>query len=181
MVKLNKIYTRSGDTGTTGLADATRRPKHDPRIACIGAIDEANAALGLARQTNGDLDDLLARLQNELFDLGADLATPITEKNALRITPEAVARLEADIDRLNADLPPLESFILPGGTGGFLHLARATIRRAERDLAAAIEAEGADAFGNAVQPYINRVSDLLFVAARVVGGDTHTLWKPGGE
>ena len=144
MVTLNKIYTRTGDDGTTALADGSRRVKYDLRIESYGAVDEANAAIGLARlHTKGTtLDDILARLQNDLFDLGADLATPNTEEDknssfqALRILPEQVTRIEQEIDLLNADLTPLTSFVLPGGepAAAFLHLARTIIRRAERNL-----------------------------------------------
>ena len=185
MVKLNKIYTRTGDDGTTMLADGSKRPKHDPRIACYGAVDEANAAIGLARLHTADdaeMDALLARLQNDLFDLGADLATPETEQfAALRVTAAQVERLENEIDRLNADLAPLDSFILPGGTAAaaHLHLARTIIRRAERHLSAATEA--GDSFSAVARQYINRASDLLFVAARCANrnGAADILWVPG--
>ena len=187
MVKLNKIYTRSGDDGSTALADGSRRPKHDARISCYGAVDEANAALGLARLhtgDNADLDALLARLQNDLFDLGADLATPETDKfEALRITAKQVDRLEKEIDTLNADLPPLDSFVLPGGApaAAHLHLARTLIRRAERLLSAA--AEQGDSFNEAARQFINRASDLLFVAARAANknGADDVLWQPGAN
>ena len=187
MVKLNKIYTRTGDNGSTALADGSRRPKHDARIACYGAVDEANAALGLARlhtKDNTALDALLARLQNDLFDLGADLATPDTDKfDALRITAKQVDRLENEIDALNGDLAPLESFVLPGGTpaAAHLHLARTLIRRAERLLSAA--SDKGDGFNDLARQFINRASDLLFVAARAAnqngGGDV--LWQPGAN
>ena len=139
MVKLTKIYTRTGDDGTTGLADGTRRAKHDLRIACYGTIDEANAALGLARtalEEKTEISKIIFRLQNDFFDLGADLATPDQNmEGALRITDMQVARLEKEIDALNATLDALESFILPGGTpaAAYLHLARTITRRAERD------------------------------------------------
>ena len=185
MVKLNKIYTKSGDDGTTGLADGSRRPKHDARIACYGAVDEANAALGMARlylADNPDLDALIRRLQNDLFDLGADLATPETDKfEALRISPKQVARLEDEIDHLNADLAPLDSFILPGGSAAaaHLHLARTLIRRAERLLSSA--RDKGDAFSEPARQFINRASDLLFVAARAANenGTADVLWQPG--
>jgi cob(I)alamin adenosyltransferase len=188
MVKLNKIYTRTGDDGTTGLADGSRRPKHDPRIACYGDVDEANAAIGLARlhtKDDGFLDAILQRLQNDLFDLGADLATPETDAfEALRITPKQVARLEREIDEINTELEPLNSFILPGGqaAAAHLHLARTIIRRAERQLSAALNS-GDEVFTEAARQYINRVSDLLFVAARLANnkGKNDVLWLPGGN
>ncbi|MGC6535421.1 MAG: cob(I)yrinic acid a,c-diamide adenosyltransferase [Parvibaculales bacterium] len=187
MVKLNKIYTRSGDDGTTALADGARRPKHDARIACYGAVDEANAALGMARlhlSAQADLDALIGRLQNDLFDLGADLATPETDQfEALRISPKQVQRLEDEIDTLNADIPPLDSFILPGGSAAaaHLHLARTLIRRAERLLSAALEK--GDSFSEPARQFINRASDLLFVAARAANqnGAQDVLWQPGAN
>lgn len=187
MVKLNKIYTRSGDDGSTALADGSRRPKHDARIACYGAVDEANAALGMARLHTGNsvsLDAILARLQNDLFDLGADLATPETDKfEALRISPSQVKRLEDEIDMLNAELAPLDSFVLPGGTpaAAHLHLARTLIRKAERMLSAASEA--GDDFCEPARRFINRASDLLFVAARAANdnGAADVLWQPGAN
>jgi cob(I)alamin adenosyltransferase len=191
LVRLNKIYTRSGDDGTTGLASGKRRRKDDLRVAAYGTVDEANAALGLARLSTAadpELDPMLARLQNDLFDLGADLATPPAEAplpyEPLRITQTQVDRLEREIDRLNADLAPLRSFVLPGGTpaAAALHLARTIARRAERLMVtlAATEPVGAPAL-----KYVNRFSDFLFVAARYVnrkaegegGGDV--LWVPG--
>ena len=186
MVKLTKIYTRTGDDGTTGLADGTRRSKHDLRIACYGTIDEANAALGLASATvdeNDPLSRIILRLQNDFFDLGADLATPDPDmEGALRITDDQVARLENEIDALNAALDALESFILPGGTpaAAYLHLARTITRRAERELCAAI-AEGDTAISQAARQFLNRASDLLFVAARVANnhGKFDILWQPG--
>ncbi len=194
MVKLNKIYTKAGDDGTTMLADGTKRAKHDPRIVCYGAVDEANAAIGLARLYTSDdalLDALLMRLQNDLFDLGADLATPEIDVGAdvsagafeaLRITPAQVTRLETEIDMLNAKLAPLDSFILPAGTpaGAHLHLARTIMRRAERHLSAASTIEP-DGFSQSARAYINRVSDLLFVAARAANQNGHgdVLWVPG--
>ena len=191
MVRLNKIYTRSGDDGTTGLASGKRRRKDDLRVAAYGTVDEANAALGLARLSTAadpELDPMLARLQNDLFDLGADLATPPAEAplpyEPLRIAQTQVDRLEREIDRLNADLAPLRSFVLPGGTpaAAALHLARTIARRAERLMVAlaATEPVGAPSL-----KYVNRLSDFLFVAARYVnhkaegegGGDV--LWVPG--
>lgn len=186
MVKLTKIYTRTGDDGTTGLADGTRRAKHDLRIACYGTIDEANAALGLARtalEEKSELSGVILRLQNDFFDLGADLATPDPDmEGALRITDDQVARLEKEIDTLNTTLVALESFILPGGTpaAAYLHLARTITRRAERELCAAI-AEGDTAISHLARQFLNRASDLLFVAARVANnnGKSDILWQPG--
>lgn len=187
MVKLTKIYTKTGDDGSTALADGSRRAKHDLRIATYGAVDEANAAIGLARLYTGamqELDAVLARLQNDLFDLGADLATPENvDFEALRIVPQQVARLESEIDRLNGDLAPLESFILPGGhpAAAHLHLARTIMRRAERMLSAAT-AQNDEVFSETARAYINRASDLLFVAARSANagenGEGDILWQP---
>ena len=191
MVTLNKIYTRTGDDGTTALADGSRRVKYDLRIESYGAVDEANAAIGLARlHTKGTtLDDILARLQNDLFDLGADLATPNTEEDknssfqALRILPEQVTRIEQEIDLLNADLTPLTSFVLPGGepAAAFLHLARTIIRRAERNLIRLSDESDADEINEVTKSYINRASDLLFVAGRIANknGSADVLWQPG--
>jgi cob(I)alamin adenosyltransferase len=183
MVKLNRIYTRTGDDGTTGLVDGSRRAKHDLRVEAYGAVDEANATLGLVRlHAAGDDDAMLARIQNDLFDLGADLATPDGIDGALRIVPAQVERLEAEIDAMNASLAPLTSFVLPGGTlaAAHLHLARTTVRRAERVTTAL-------AAGEPVNPqavaYLNRLSDHLFVLSRAVnaraGGDV--LWTPGAN
>ena len=191
MVTLNKIYTRTGDDGTTALADGSRRVKYDLRIESYGAVDEANAAIGLARLHTKEttLDDILARLQNDLFDLGADLATPNTEedKNSsfqpLRILPEQVTRIEQEIDLLNADLTPLTSFVLPGGepAAAFLHLARTIMRRAERNLIRLSDERDADKINEVTKSYINRASDLLFVAGRVANknGSADVLWQPG--
>lgn len=187
MVKLTKIYTRSGDDGSTALADGTRRAKHDARIAAYGTVDETNAAIGIARlhtAEDADLDALLARLQNDLFDLGADLATPETDAfEALRIVPAQVARLEAEIDRLNKKLDPLDSFVLPGGSpaAAHLHLARTLMRRAERDVSAA--ADAGETFNEAARHYLNRASDLLFVAARFANGHgkNDVKWVPGAH
>jgi len=191
MVTLNKIYTRTGDDGTTALADGSRRVKYDLRIESYGAVDEANAAIGLARlHTKGTtLDDILARLQNDLFDLGADLATPNTEEDEnssfqpLRILPEQVTRIEQEIDILNADLTPLTSFVLPGGepAAAFLHLARTIMRRAERNLIRLSDERDADKINEVTKSYINRASDLLFVAGRVANknGSADVLWQPG--
>jgi len=186
LVKLNKIYTRTGDTGQTGLVDGSRLSKSAPRMAAIGDVDEANSAIGLAltRIEGEDARAMLGRIQNELFDLGADIATPGEEfapsDMALRIVPEQIVRLESEIDAMNASLAPLTSFILPGGEPGAaaLHLARATVRRAERALVqAAVEA----AINPLALAYLNRLSDHLFVLCRhlnaAASGDV--LWKPG--
>jgi cob(I)alamin adenosyltransferase len=187
MVKLNRIYTRTGDTGTTGLANGPRRPKFDLRVAAYGTVDETNAAIGLARLHTADdaaLDAMLARIQNDLFDLGADLCTPEVDADnpQLRIVAAQVARLEAEIDAMNADLAPLRSFVLPGvsAAAGHLHLARTVCRRAERLIVELAGCPG-EIVSAAVLQYVNRLSDLLFVAARHAnakgGGDV--LWKPG--
>ncbi|OAP43496.1 cob(I)yrinic acid a c-diamide adenosyltransferase [Sinorhizobium glycinis] len=189
MVKLNKIYTRTGDNGTTGLVTGPRRSKSDLRVDAYGSVDEANAFVGLARQHTGDmpdLDQMLMRIQNDLFDLGADLATPETgekqDYEPLRIVAAQVARLEAEIDRLNADLEPLRSFVLPAGSAASasLHAARTVARRAERQMVALAETEGEIVSREAVA-YINRLSDFLFVAARWANdmGRADVLWVPG--
>ena len=182
MVKLNKIYTRTGDAGTAGLVDGSRVSKSSLRMAAIGEIDEANAAVGgaIAALENNELKLQLLRIQNDLFDLGADAATPGKVDGALRIVAEQVARLEIEIDEMNAALEPLTSFILPGGSAGVsaLHLARAIVRRAER---AAVALNEAQPLNPHLLAYLNRLSDHLFVAARFVasaeGGDV--LWQPG--
>jgi cob(I)alamin adenosyltransferase len=182
MVKLNKIYTRTGDKGTAGLVDGSRVSKAGIRMAAIGDVDEANAAVGTAIAALGSdpLGDQLRRVQNELFDLGADIATPGQTGGALRILGSQVERLEHEIDAMNDRLDPLASFILPGGSVevAALHLARTVVRRAERSAVALAEAEEVNADALA---YLNRLSDLLFVAARFVaakqGGDV--LWQPG--
>ncbi|HYN45770.1 MAG TPA: cob(I)yrinic acid a,c-diamide adenosyltransferase [Allosphingosinicella sp.] len=186
MVRLNKIYTRTGDSGTSGLVDGSRAAKSDPRFAAIGDVDEANSAIGAALLAVGDeaARAMLSRIQNELFDLGADLATPGDDfaptEIALRIVPDQIARLEREVDRMNEDLEPLRSFILPGGGGGSaaLHLARSVARRAERSIVAAAAAAALNPLALA---YINRLSDHLFVMARWMakkeGGDV--LWQPG--
>ncbi len=194
MVKLNKIYTRTGDAGTTGLGNGERRAKNDLRIDAFGTVDEANACVGLARlhtgagtdETSADLDAILARIQNDFFDLGADLATPETDKplkyEPLRISEHQVERIEREIDRLNALQDPLRSFVLPGGSAASaaLHLARTVARRAERLIVALNEQTG-EHVNPAGLRYINRVSDLLFVAARCANnhGKTDVLWVPG--
>jgi cob(I)alamin adenosyltransferase len=188
MVKLTKIYTRGGDKGDTSLGDGTRVKKHALRVSAYGTLDEANAAVGLARlHTKGHAaDTVLARIQNDLFDLGADLCTPLapgeTPGAALRIVDAQVDRLEREIDEMNASLAPLTSFILPGGTpaAAYLHLARTVVRRAERDISSLMEQE---AVNPAALKYANRLSDHLFVLARFVnagaGGDV--LWVPGAH
>ncbi len=190
MVELDKIYTRGGDSGETSLGSGARVAKHDLRVAAYGTVDETNAAIGLARlHTAGDSDTdaMLSRIQNDLFDLGADLCTPEGDaraarksEGALRIVPAQVDRLEQEIDTLNDGLEPLTSFILPGGTpaAAHLHMARTIARRAERlmtDLAAR------EAVNEAALRYINRLSDHLFVLGRHLndGGKSDVLWKPG--
>jgi cob(I)alamin adenosyltransferase len=184
MVKLDKIYTRGGDKGETSLGDGARVAKHDSRVAAYGTTDECNAILGLARlHTAGDGDEMLARIQNDLFDLGADLCTPEQEDPKyppLRMSQEQVDRLEAEIDVMNADIAPLTSFILPGGSAAaaWLHLARTVARRAEREMTETAETQAINPV--AIQ-YINRLSDHLFVLARKMNdnGATDVLWVPG--
>lgn len=189
MVKLDRIYTRGGDKGMTSLGNGERVPKHDLRVEAYGAVDEANAAIGLARLHTGDggndLDAMLSRIQNDLFDLGADLSTPEDEEDsrrrpALRVAQVQVDRLEAEIDAMNARLKPLTSFILPGGSpaAAYLHLARTITRRAERLVTALQDAE---TINPAALAYINRLSDHLFVAARHANQDgaADVLWIPG--
>jgi len=184
LVKLNKIYTRTGDGGTAGLVDGSRVSKSSLRMSAIGEVDEANAAIGvaIAALTDSEIQLQLLRIQNDLFDLGADAATPGEVEGALRIVAEQVARLEIEIDDMNAALEPLTSFILPSGSAGVsaLHLARAIVRRAER---AAVALDQAEPLNPQLLAYINRLSDHLFVAARWVaakeGGDV--LWQPGAS
>lgn len=191
MVRLNKIYTRTGDDGTTGLTSGPRRLKSDLRVESYGTVDETNACIGLVRihtghEESAEIDAMLARIQNDLFDLGADLSTPDDGKplsyEPLRIVAQQVSRLEADIDQLNANIPPLRSFILPGGSAASaaLHLARTVSRRAERLMVALAKTEGEIVSEEALQ-YINRLSDFLFVAARAVNenGARDVLWVPG--
>lgn len=187
MVRLNRIYTRTGDDGTTGLTGGERRKKHDLRIEAFGTVDETNAAIGLARlYTTGDVDEALARVQNDLFDLGADLSTPESDQpqqfEALRIVEAQVERLEGEIDTFNVQLAPLRSFVLPGGTpaAATLHIARTVCRRAERLTVALMEHEPGKVSPVTVR-YLNRLSDLLFVAARVANenGARDVLWRPG--
>ena len=182
MVKLNKIYTRTGDGGSAGLVDGSRVSKSSIRMAAIGEVDEANAAIGVAIAAlgGGDVAYQLLQIQNELFDLGADVATPGDIEGALRIVASQVARLEIEIDEMNQVLEPLTSFILPGGSPAVaaLHLARTVVRRAER---AAVALDEAEPLNPQLLAYLNRLSDHLFVAARFVaareGGDV--LWQPG--
>lgn len=191
MVKLNKIYTRTGDDGTTGLGDGSRVQKSDLRVHAYGTVDETNAAVGLARlHTTSEalktIDQMLARIQNDLFDLGADLCTPDTGKKLdyepLRIVPDQVVRLETEIDHLNNGLEPLKSFILPGGhpAAAHLHLARTISRRAERLMSDTARQQG-ETISPAAMQYINRLSDFFFVASRWVNHQSSgdILWVPG--
>ncbi|TWA76353.1 cob(I)alamin adenosyltransferase [Azospirillum brasilense] len=188
MVKLTRIYTRGGDRGETSLGDGRRVPKHDPRVTAYGTVDEANAVIGLVRLHTADqpeTDAMLARIQNDLFDLGADLCTPEAENPAyppLRILESQVDRLEAEIDAMNADLAPLTSFILPGGSpaAAHLHLARTVVRRAERLMTELAEVEPVNP---AAVKYANRLSDHLFVLGRKLNanGAADVLWVPGAN
>ncbi|WP_075217322.1 cob(I)yrinic acid a,c-diamide adenosyltransferase [Mongoliimonas terrestris] len=189
MVVLNRIYTRTGDSGTTALGSGERRPKYDLRVSSYGTVDETNATLGLARLHTGalpEVDAMLARIQNDLFDLGADLATPDTGEplgyEPLRILASQVDRLEAEIDSLNKDLSPLRSFVLPGGSpaAAYLHLGRTVCRRAER-LVVELAADPAEPVNPEAVKYLNRLSDFLFVASRWVNdkGAADVLWVPG--
>ena len=186
MVKLDRIYTRGGDKGKTSLGGGARVAKHDLRVTAYGTVDEANAVLGLARRhVGGDRADMLARIQNDLFDLGADLCTPETstpKSPPLRIVAAQIARLEAEIDGLNAGLAPLTSFILPGGSeaSAWLHLARTVVRRAERLIA---ELAAREPINPLALGYMNRLSDHLFVLARHLNdnGRADVLWVPGAN
>jgi len=187
MVVLNRIYTRTGDDGTTALGNGERRPKFDLRIETYGTVDETNAAVGVVRLHLGDapgLDAMLGRIQNDLFDLGADLAVPAREgrEERLRVVSSQVDRLEQEIDALNADLAPLTSFVLPGGSAAaaYLHVARTVCRRAER-LVVELAARPDEPVSDASIKYLNRLSDLLFVASRSVNGNgaRDVLWVPG--
>jgi cob(I)alamin adenosyltransferase len=186
VVKLTKIYTRGGDSGETSLGNGARVAKSSSRVSSYGEVDEANAILGIVRlHTQGEDDAVLARIQNDLFDIGADLCVPITENPEyppLRVTQGQVDWLEAQIDRMNAELAPLNSFVLPGGTpaGAFLHQARTVVRRAER-LVVELLAEPDEAVNRLVLVYLNRLSDLLFVMSRYVNGKgaMDVLWIPG--
>ncbi|MEM1289697.1 MAG: cob(I)yrinic acid a,c-diamide adenosyltransferase [Pseudomonadota bacterium] len=192
MVVLTKIYTKTGDDGTTALSSGERRKKFDLRVEAYGTVDETNAAIGIARQSitsdpaMADLDAKLVRIQNDLFDLGADLATPPTDQDLgyepLRIVPEQVERLEQEIDGLNAELSPLNSFVLPGGSAvsAGLHLARTICRRAER-LSVELADQEPGKVSKQVRQYLNRLSDFLFVASRWANdkGAGDVLWVPG--
>ena len=190
MVKLNKIYTRTGDDGSTGLADGSRASKDCFRVRAYGEVDEANSAIGVARLhiDNIELERSLARIQNDMFDLGADLSTPTMEdakeqeSKTLRIVQSQIDRLETELDALNKDLAPLKTFVLPGGTppAAYLHLARAITRRAEREIVTMAREETINPLA---LKYINRLSDFLFVAARWCNaqGETDVKWVPGGE
>jgi cob(I)alamin adenosyltransferase len=191
MVKLNKIYTRTGDKGTTGLATGERIEKWNLRVEAYGAVDETNSTLGVARlhaSPDAELDAMLGRIQNDLFDLGADLATPERDKplgfEALRIVETQVTRLEGEIDQMNAAIPPLDSFILPGGSAlaAHLHVARTVCRRAER-LIAELAATPDEKVSTPALAYANRLSDFLFVAARRANsnGANDVLWVPGAN
>lgn len=188
MVKLTKIYTRGGDKGETSLGDGSRVKKHDLRVATYGTVDEANAAIGVTRLhvNAADVDAMLSRIQNDLFDLGADLCTPQTENEAsgaaLRIVQAQVDRLESEIDAMNGKLAPLTSFVLPGGApaAAALHVARTVVRRAERDITALMEHEVINPLALA---YANRLSDHLFVLSRHINaeGAGDILWVPGAN
>ena len=187
MVVLNRIYTRTGDDGTTALGSGERRSKFDLRIAAYGTVDETNAAIGVARLHLHDareIDAMLGMIQNDLFDLGADLSVPEREGKAerLRVVASQVERLERDIDSLNETLAPLTSFVLPGGTAGaaYLHLARTICRRAER-MVVELAARPDEPVGDAAIQYLNRLSDFLFVASRAANGNgaDDVLWVPG--
>lgn len=187
-VHLTRIYTRTGDDGTTALGDMSRVRKTDPRLTAYADVDEANSSLGVVLALGDpepEVAALLRRVQNELFDVGADLCTPVTpdpEYPPLRVTPEYTARLEADCDTYNARLDKLSSFILPGGTpaGALLHVSRTVVRRAERSTWQLIEADPERA-GTEPALYLNRLSDLLFILSRIANPGGDVLWKPGGE
>jgi cob(I)alamin adenosyltransferase len=187
MVRLHRITTRTGDDGTTGLGDGSRLPKHHPLIAAIGAVDEANSVLGVVRleRLPPAIAAGLPRIQNDLFDLGSDLACPPGmphEDKVPRIIQAQVAQLDALLAEANDGVPPLKSFVLPGGTraAAHLHLARTVVRRAEREVGAAIAALPARTFNPEAVRYLNRLSDLLFVWARLANGSDEVLWIPGG-
>jgi cob(I)alamin adenosyltransferase len=189
MVRLNRIYTRTGDDGTTGLGDGARVAKYDLRVEAFGTVDEANAVIGIARLHTGydaEMDAILARIQNDLFDLGADLCTPVSAKpldyEPLRMIDKQVERLEAEIDAMNMRLQPLKSFILPGGSAAsaYLHQARTITRRAERNMVELANMPH-EKVGGAALRYVNRLSDLLFVLSRITNqnGESDVLWVPG--
>ena len=187
-VHLTRIYTRTGDDGTTALGDMSRVRKTDPRLTAYADVDEANSAIGVAialGQLPDDITVLLRRIQNDLFDVGADLCTPVDpdpKYPPLRVLPDYTARLEQACDLYNERLEKLSSFILPGGTPGaaLLHVARTVVRRAERAVWSLIEADG-ERTGTEPALYLNRLSDLLFILSRVANPDGDVLWKPGGE
>jgi cob(I)alamin adenosyltransferase len=179
-VRLTRIYTRGGDGGETSLGDGSRVPKTDPRIAAAGDVDELNSAIGWAAvAAHGDVRETLERLQNELFDLGADLSVPTSDakRERLRVSQAQVDRLERDCDAFNEELPELTSFVLPGGNelAARLYVARAVCRRAERSIL------GVDDRSDLVAVYVNRLSDLLFILARTVAGGDEQLWRPGAS
>ena len=181
MVRINKVYTRTGDDGSTGLGDGSRRSKADLRVAAVGDLDEANAVIGLARREAGAaLDEMLGRIQNDLFDLGADLCTPGTA--GLRIADSQVEAIETIIDDVTARIDPLKSFILPGGSAAsaWLHIARTVVRRADRG---AVAVNTTEPLNPAALRYVNRLSDLLFVLGRQQngGGAVDVLWVPGAN
>lgn len=183
MVRLDRIYTRGGDGGATSLGDGARVAKSSPRVELLGAVDEANAAIGLVRlATTGEDDAMLARIQNDLFDVGADIAAPPAQdgKSRLRVAQEQIDRLETEIDAMNETLAPLTSFVLPGGSAAsaYLHFARTVVRRAERQFARVAETEAVNTLALA---YLNRLSDHLFVMARRLNnnGADDVLWRPG--
>lgn len=184
MVNLTRIYTKTGDHGTTSLGDFSRTSKNDPRLTAYADVDEVNAALGVAVAMGGldpDISSVLRRVQNELFDVGADLCTPLTEgESRLRVSEGYVTRLENDCDRFNEDLAPLRSFILPGGTPGaaLLHVARTVTRRAERATWRAL-GEYPDSMNPITATYLNRLSDLLFILGRAANDGVDVLWEPG--
>ncbi|KLO27607.1 Cob(I)yrinic acid a,c-diamide adenosyltransferase [Mycolicibacter heraklionensis] len=187
-VHITRVYTRTGDDGTTGLSDFSRVPKTDPRLVAYADVEEANAAIGVAialGKPNDPVNTTLLRIQNDLFDAGADLATPVAENPKyppLRITADYVDRVEAWCDEYNEQLPPLNSFILPGGSplSALLHVARTAVRRAERSAWAALDAYP-DGVSVLPAKYLNRLSDLMFVLCRVANAGGDVLWKPGGE
>jgi len=189
MVVLNRIYTKTGDTGETALGNGARVAKHSMRVTAYGTVDETNATVGLARlHATGEMDQQLARIQNDLFDIGADLCRPDMEKDAtaeyppLRVTDDQVLRLEAEIDAMNAALTPLRSFILPGGSAlaAYLHLCRTVSRRAER---LTVELTTVESVNPAAVKYLNRLSDWFFVASRIANNDgkDDVLWVPGAN
>ncbi len=186
MVNLTRIYTRTGDDGTTALGDFSRTSKTDPRLEAYADVDEANSAIGVVLAVGepaAELVEVLARVQNELFDVGADLCTPLGgDGPALRVTQDYIDRLEVDCDRFNTDLPALRSFILPGGTkaSALLHVARTVTRRAERATWLAI-GEHSDSMNPLTTHYLNRLSDLLFILSRVANPGGDVLWVPGGD